>query len=542
MKNIVYRFSKSFFLTKHITKRIEGKLLILYPSNKGSIINKTASCLIRLYIISLIVISGLLMFSRVSLYYTIVVGIIVYFVADEKLNEEFNQMEYRLLEQLLKFVEEIRFRFQFDGMLERAIIETINEADYEISVHGQKIYECLMESYYHEKQEYIDISPNHFFLTFYSLCETVLLYGDKKQEGASIFLKNLGYLKEEINIELLKRSKISGNFLGLKTIAILPLFAIGPIEKWATFNIPQLKDSYSGQIGIYTTIGLALISIMSYKMVNILKSGAKQRHSSNIIKNLCNKNIIKFLIRKYIAINIKSSNNIHNILNDIAYEYDIFEYTLKRFVTAFIAMAIAVIFAISGYKVSDKAVAEIYLYIVGVAIVGIIAFFLPVLSLKLKKAIILMDREEEVVRFQNIILMMMYIDKVTVEQIIVEMERFSYVFKRVLWDITNKYTYKGTNAFKTAKEEVRFRPFERLMEGFIACDDTYIYKAFEDLEKDRQYFLDRHKQENERIIQDKTVIAKLISFIPLCLVIIVKLIVPFVIYGIGTLNQANFLT
>lgn len=139
MKNIVYRFSKSFFLTKHITKRIEGKLLILYPSNKGSIINKTASCLIRLYIISLIVISGLLMFSRVSLYYTIVVGIVVYFVADEKLNEEFNQMEYRLLEQLLKFVEEIRFRFQFDGMLERAIIETINEADYEISVHGQKI-------------------------------------------------------------------------------------------------------------------------------------------------------------------------------------------------------------------------------------------------------------------------------------------------------------------------------------------------------------------------------------------------------------------
>lgn len=48
-------------------------------------------------------------------------------------------------------------------------------------------------------------------------------------------------------------------------------------------------------------------------------------------------------------------------------------------------MAIAVIFAISGYKVSNKAVAEIYLYIVGAVIVGIIAFFLPVWSLKLKK-------------------------------------------------------------------------------------------------------------------------------------------------------------
>ena len=296
MRNTVYKFSKKFFLTKQITKRIESRLLILYPSNKASIINKTANCIIRLYVISLIVIIGLLFFSRISLYYSIVIGIVVYFIADEKINEDFNNMEYRLLEQLLKFVEDIKFRFQFDGMLERALTEAINEADYEISVHGQKIYECLMESYYHEKQEYIDISPNHFFLTFYSLCEAVLLYGDKKQDGTSIFLKNLGYLKEEINIELLKRSKINGNFLGLKTISILPLFAINPIEKWAVFNIPELKDSYSGSFGIYTTIGLALISIVSYKFVNILKFGAKEKHPSTIIKRLCKKTFIKNFI------------------------------------------------------------------------------------------------------------------------------------------------------------------------------------------------------------------------------------------------------
>ena len=241
------------------------------------------------------------------------------------------------------------------------------------------------------------------------------------------------------------------------------------------------------------------------------------------------------------SLNIKRSVKIHNILNDIAYDYDIFEFTIKRFIVSFVTMVISIIFAISGYNWSEKSNITLYLYIAGIILIGITAFFVPVWNLKLKKAIILMDREEEVVRFQNIILMMMHMDKVTVEQIIDELERFAYVFKKVLWDIANKYTYKGIEAFKMAKEEVAFRPFERLMDSFIACDDTYIYKAFEDLEKDRQYFLDRHKQENERIIQDKTVIAKLVSFTPLCLVILIKLIVPFVIYGIGALSETNFL-
>ena len=77
--------------------------------------------------------------------------------------------------------------------------------------------------------------------------------------------------------------------------------------------------------------------------------------------------------------------------------------------------------------------------------------------------------------------------------------------------------------------------------GFMACEDTYICVAFDDLEKDRRYFIDRHKQENERIISDKTVIAKTISFIPLCGVIILKLIIPFVLYGMSALQTTDLM-
>lgn len=541
MKNTVYKISKKFYLTKQLTNNIENRLRIFYPSNRSSIINKTAEYLIGLYITGIFILAGLYVFSEISVYYSVLAGIVIYVIFQEKLNEDFEKFEYRLLEQLLKFVEDIKFRFQFDGMLEQSLIDAISDSDYEISVHGQKIYECLMESYYHEKQEYIDISPNHFFLNFYFLCEAVLLYGDKKEKGVSVFLKNLGYLKEEINVELLKRSKIKGNFLGLKAISIIPLFAMGPIEKWASYNIPELKESFQSEFGIFSTIFLCLVSIMAYKTVNLLKYGSKSKSPSGLIKTLANIKSVKAILRGYVNFNIKSSVSINHILQEVAYKYDIFEYTLRRFIVAGITFVITSVFMISGYFAMSRTIFNLIICIAFILIITFFAFHISVWILKIKKQLILIEREEEIVRFQNIILMMMYMDKITIEQIISEMERFARVFKGLLENISDRYTYKGNEVFKEAKEKSGFRPFERLMDGFIACDDTYIYEAFDDLEKDRQYFLDRHKQENERIIENKTVMAKTLSFVPLCAVIIIKLIIPFVIYGINALQTTDLI-
>lgn len=541
MKNTVYRISKRLFITRQLTSKIENKLRIFYPSNRSSVINKTAEYLIGLYITGIMILFSLYMFSEISVYYSVLVGIVIYVVFQEKLNEDFEKFEYKLLEQLLKFVEDIKFKFQFDGMLEQSLIDAISDSDYEMSVHGQKIYECLMESYYHEKQGYIDISPNHFFLNFYFLCEAVLLYGDKKENGISIFLKNLGYLKEEINVELLKRSRLKGNFLGLKAISIIPLFAIGPIEKWASYNIPELKEAFQGEFGIFSTVSLCLLSVMSYKLVNLLKYGSRSKSPSALIKRLVNINFIKSMLRGYVGLNIKSSAAINNVLHEVAYVYDIFEYTLRRFLIATVTFIITSVFMFSGYFSMNRTGFNLFICIALILFITFLAFHISVWVLKVKKQLILMEREEEIVRFQNIILMMMYMDKVTIEQIILEMERFARVFKSLLENISDRYTYKGKEVFREAKEKSGFRPFERLMDGFIACDDTYIYEAFDDLEKDRQYFLDRHRQENERIIENKTVIAKTLSFVPLCAVILVKLIIPFVTYGLSALQTTDLM-
>lgn len=538
MKNIVYRISSNIPFTKNLTKKIEANIRLLYPSNNRSIINKVNDYLIKLYFSAFIMLVGLYMFADVSIYYSVIAGIVIYVVITEKIDEDYVKLENKLLKQLLMFIEDIKFRFQFDGMLEQSLLDSIGDAEYEMSVHGQKLYECLIESYYHDRQEYIDISPNHFFLTFYSLCEAVMLYGDKKSNNGSIFLKNLGYLKEEINVELLKRNKIHSNFIGLKGMTIIPLFLIKPIEIWAVYNIPELADTYNKGFGIYSTLFLGLISVLLYKIINLLKNGKNKGNPSVYIKRLIDVPWIDRLIRGFISVNIKSCTKINNILREVGYEYNIKEYTLKRILTSIYSGIVAAIL-ISNIEVHLGSDSYGLYAMISFFSITFIVYILNGVVLKIKKALLLLEREEEIVRFQNIILMMMHMDKVTIEQIITELERFARAFKGILERISDKYTYKGKDVFIEAKMEANFRPFERLMDGFIACDNTYISEAFDDLKKDRRYFLDRHKQENERMIEDKTTIAKLLSFMPLCAVIIVKLIIPFVIYGMSSLQDIN---
>ena len=538
MKNIVYRFSNRFFLTRNLTKKIGMRVHILYPSNKSSIIRKIERYLISLYCLGFICIAFLMFFADISIYYSVLAGLVVFVIFEEKIEEDMSKLEYKVLKQLLKFVEDVKFRFQFDGMIEQAILYSINDADVEMSAHGQKIYECLQESYYFDKQEYIEISPNHFFLTFYSLCETVMLYGDKKSENGSVFLKNLGYLKEEINIELLKREKVNSNFLGLRSICIIPLFFIKVIEKWTISNIPELEASYTSDSGVFIDILLFLIAIISYKVVNLLKFGATKKITSEFIKNMSKVGFIDKIIRSYIGVFIKQSNKIKNLIKEVAYDYTLKEFMLKRFINSIIGFLLAFLVLGSSCFVNLISIGITNCIILSFIVMFFI-FWYEVFALKIKKQIILLEREDEIVRFQNIILMMMHMDKVTIEQILTEMERFAKVFRSKIENIVDRYTYKGKEVFEEAKEESGFRPFERLMDGFIACDDTYIYNAFDDLEKDRRYFLDRHKQENDRIITDKTTIAKVLSFIPLCMIIALKLIMPFVLHGLTVLQGQN---
>lgn len=533
MKNIIYKVSLKFFLTADMTKRIESRISILYPSTKYSIINRTAEYLMRIYMIVLLLLVALFGFADFSVYYMMISFIVIYAVINSKIYNDLDMLEIKLLMQLEKFVSDVKFRFQFDGMLEEAIQDAINLAEYEMSIQGERILECLKNHYRKDSEEYGETAPDNYFLTFYSICSMALKYGDKKIEDQSMFVKNLGYLKEDINIEQLKRRKINNLFMGLFGLTLIPVFSIKPIERWALSNMPEMAHAYYSLSGIFTTMAIAGFTVCVYKIINMLKRvNHKENYKNTLIERLAEKETLRKEVFEWIKLRKKSSERINRLLKEVVYPYDLVEFTIDRFIHAFLYSGVSLIITVSiGLKLYWICLAVIVGFAAGYAgkYIGIV----------IKKQILIMEREDEIVRFQTLILMVMHIDRMTIAEILQIIERFALIFKNEVYDLSNTISYKGMDTFREAKGKLGFEPYEKLLDGFIACDTMPIYKAFEDTESDRKYYVEKHKQDNEEIINRKAMIAKTLAFTPLCIVILGKLIIPFVVEGISGLGNTG---
>lgn len=532
MRIFIYRISKKIFLTEDIVRHIEGRMSILYPSTKKAVREKVGEQLMKIYIMCIATAILLYMFAEFSFYFTVVVFATIYVIADSNIHKGLNKVEVKLLSEMLLFIENVKFRFQFDGMIEEALLDAINDSGYQMSIHGHIIYNHLKESYSDDRCDYQEVCPNHFFLTFYSLCESVMKYGDKKMKDGSLFIKNLSYLKEDVNIYILKQKAVENTFMGLTCICILPIYFMKPIEIWALSNMPELSDYYGGVAGKIAVIVLAFLALGIYKIVVSLKY---PKTNSNIKKKwvvalAANGGIAK-CVTLYMNYFVGEMKKLDKLLRSIVYPYNIIEFCVKRvMISLFSALLTLVLLLTLNFGWLSLLVS-----------VGVFLFmyYEQVIAIHIKKNLMMLEREDEIVRFQGIILMLMHADKITIEQILNQLERFASAFKRQIEEMSDKLSYKGNMVFKEQKGKSDFLPFNRLIDGFIACDDMYIYKAFEDVEMDRRYYIEKHKQENMYYIEQRGAISKFLSFIPLCAVVLINLIIPFVLEGIQQLNISN---
>lgn len=532
MRIFIYKISKKIFLTEDMVRHIEGRMAILYPATKKIVRQKVGAQLMKIYAMCLATAILLYMFAEFSLYFTVVVFATVYVIADSNIHKGLNKVEIKLLNEMLLFIENVKFKFQFDGMIEEALLDAINDSGYQMSVHGQIIYDHLKESYSDDRCDYQEVCPNHFFLTFYSLCESVMKYGDKKMKDGSLFIKNMSYLKEDINIYILKQKAVENAFMGLTWICILPIYFMKPIEIWALSNMPELSNYYGGTLGKISVILLAFLSLGIYKIVVSLKYPKTHSNMKKkwVVKLISNKRIAK-CVTKYMNLFVDEMKKLDKLLRTIAYPYNIMEFCVKRVVISLFSGLLSMILLVTldlGW-LSAFIGMGIFLFM----------YYGQVIAIYIKKNLMMLEREDEIIRFQGIILMLMHADKITVEQILNQLERFAVAFKRQIEEMSDKLSYKGTSVFKEQKNKSDFLPFNRLIDGFIACDDMYIHKAFEDVEMDRRYYIEKHKQENLFYIEQRSAISKFLSFIPVCAVVLINLIIPFVLEGMQQLSISN---
>ena len=176
------------------------------------------------------------------------------------------------------------------------------------------------------------------------------------------------------------------------------------------------------------------------------------------------------------------------------------------------------------------------LFSVVLAYLGYVA---PMLLLKFQVKMRQMAMEDEVMSYQVIILMLMRLERVDVEMILEWLERYADIFKDPISRCLNNYESGAWESLEAMKDEVTYQDFIRIIESLqSAVEKVPIREAFEELDSDRDYYKNKRRETNERLIKTKGMIGKVIGFAPMVTVFVGYLIIPLVFMGLKSMTSS----
>lgn len=598
-----YNFFSQLIITKkylnHIRKRVE-----IFEITDTWTINRKTMRLAYISSITSFLLFILLMFLDHSLYFIIISILTILIINKQIIKLMVDKIEDKLINQFDKFLGNTRHHFNEHGMIDEAIYDSIESCDYEISIHANKMYEVLTASNVdYELNKYYDIVPNKFIKTFLALCYTVQKFGDRVIGDSSMFLSNLNYLRQEINLELLKRQKLRYLFSNLSIIGMLPIFFIKPLENWAVNSMPEFIAYYKGAYGFVVQILLFLIVILCYQLIN--KMQTTRQDETQLFGNFENKilrlSFVSSMVDRVIAKQYSKTKRLEKLLIFSNTKISVEQFYLKRLLYGILGFGITIIvvfnihivtrynllnpFDFNNNQINDEAVKEIQeldnkmikeysgknityqdieerlieednikdSQIIALSakrilekirsynnqyfkwwellislLSGVIFYYVPYILLIYKQSIVKMNMEDEVLQFHTIILMLMHIERMSVEDILEWMELFADIFKESISKCLNNFEYGDYEALEQLKIDEPYPPFIKIIENLQAATDKItIESAFDELKLERGYYQEKRKQDNEISTNKKGSWGRIISFIPMSCTILFYLLVPF---------------
>ena len=147
--------------------------------------------------------------------------------------------------------------------------------------------------------------------------------------------------------------------------------------------------------------------------------------------------------------------------------------------------------------------------------------------------------EDEVMQYQTIILMLMRIERVNVEIILEWLERYANIFKEPITKCVNNYESGAWEALEELKNDISFQQLITIVESMqAAVEKIPIREAFDELDTEREYYQDKRKASNEKLISRKGLIGKVIGFAPMIALFVGYLIIPLVAVGIMSMTDS----
>lgn len=160
-------------------------------------------------------------------------------------------------------------------------------------------------------------------------------------------------------------------------------------------------------------------------------------------------------------------------------------------------------------------------------IIGYMGYISPSWMLSFQKRIREMDMQNEVDQFHTIISILSQFERISVENILEWMERFSTVFKAPLQKCLLNYESGAEKALEQLKDDSPYVPFKRIVDRLeVSLSRIPIKEAFDDLDTEIVFYQEKRKQYYEKVIEQKASWGQLIGFTPAYALVFLYLVLP----------------
>ncbi len=539
-----------------------------------------------------------------------------------------DKIDNQLLRQQIDMFGEMRHSYHEYNMVEEALYDVSQNDEVEVSRQVEKIHEVLIsDDPETELEKYYDIAPNSYLKEFAGVSYLTKEFGDRKdKDGASLYLKNLNNIVQEMQLEILKRDKLDYVFQSLSMIAAVPILFLDVMKNWAIGQFAFTRQFYNGTAGFLAQMAIVILTIVCYIFVRSLKDNGSVNTARNMENPWQKKLYDKKLIKKFIDYimpkdGTKEYKKVVGLLKDNASKLKMEWLYINRVTCTLISFVVAmfIIFTSHQYAINyvyteptsdynllgnlsereektamektqndnvfldkfkhdrsitqEELMAEIadseeyggltedelattterimsklklvqseYLQWFELLIsfaVAAIGYYGPIFLLQFKKKMRQMEMENEVMSFQTIILMLMKIERVNVEMILEWLERYANIFKEPISRCVNNFESGAWEALEELKGELSFQQLIQIVEGLqSAVESIPIREAFDELDTERNYYQEKRKESNERLISRKSMIGKLFGFAPMVILFVGYLIIPLCVIGLMSMTEA----
>ena len=258
-------YNKIPFIKRYILK-LRRRLEIINIDDEYITRRDASKVMTKALVVLLPIITITIILTHTNYLIMSIVLIFELFMTDSLIDGYVDKIDDKLLKEQVDFFSEIRHAYHEFNMVEEAIYQVSQDDEKDISRQGEKIYEILIsDDPETELEKYYDVAPNSYLKEFAGVSYLTKEFGDRKVDGASLYLKNVDNITQEMQLEILKRDKLNYVFQSLSFISIAPIVLLEPLKNWAISNFSFVESWYVGKPGTIVQIAILLITFISYR-------------------------------------------------------------------------------------------------------------------------------------------------------------------------------------------------------------------------------------------------------------------------------------